>query len=77
MKEQKRRDKITIGLDLGDRRHRFCVLGRAGEVVEEGSLLNERAALNALIDRYPAALVVMEAGCHSPWVSPLSEATRM
>ena len=69
MKEQKRRNKVTIGLDLGDRRHRFCVLSRHGEVVEEGSLLNERAPLSALVDRYPAALVVMEAGCHSPWVS--------
>jgi transposase len=67
--DQKRCDKVTIGLDLGDRRHRFCVLGRTGEVVEEASLVNERAQLSALIGRYPAALVVMEAGCHSPWVS--------
>jgi transposase len=69
MKDQKRRDKVTIGLDLGDRRHRFCVLGRCGEVVEEGSLLNDRSQLGGLIGRYPAALVVMEAGCHSPWIS--------
>jgi transposase len=69
MKEQKKRDKITIGLDLGDRRHRFCVLGRSSEVMEEGSLLNERMQLSRLVSRYPAALVVMEAGCHSPWVS--------
>jgi hypothetical protein len=64
MKEQKKRDKITIGLDPGDRRHRFCVLGCNGEVVEEGSLLNERVQLSALVGRYPAALVVMEAGSH-------------
>ncbi len=69
MKDQKRRDKVTIGLDLGDRRHRFCALGFAGEVVEEGSVVNERAQLSALVDRYPGALIVMEAGCHSPWVS--------
>jgi transposase len=69
MKEQKKRDKVTIGLDLGDRRHRFCVLSRSSEVVEEGSVVNERAALHGVIRRYPAALVVMEAGCHSPWVS--------
>jgi transposase len=69
MNDQKRRDKVTIGLDLGDRRPRFCVLDGDGEVVEEGSLLNERSSLDGLIGRYPAALVVMEAGCHSPWVS--------
>src|SRR5713101_7096277 len=70
MKEQEnKRDKITIGLDLGDRRHRFCVLGEKGEVLEEGSVGNNRAALSELGGRYPEALVVMEAGCHSPWVS--------
>jgi transposase len=74
MKEQKKRDKVTIGLDLGDRRHRFCVLGCNGEVVEEGSLLNERVQLSGLVGRYPAALVVMEAGCHSPWISRYLEA---
>ena len=74
MKEQKKRDKVTIGLDLGDRRHRFCVLGCNGEVVEEGSLLNERVQLSGLVGRYPGALVVMEAGCHSPWISRYLEA---
>ena len=74
MKEQKKRDKVTIGLDLGDRRYRFCVLGCNGEVVEEGSLLNERVQLSALVGRYPAALVVMEAGCHSPRISRYLEA---
>jgi hypothetical protein len=28
MREQDQRDKITIGLDLGDRRHRFCALDK-------------------------------------------------
>lgn len=51
MKEQKKRGKVTIGLDLGDRRHRFCVLGYDGEVVEEGSLLNERVQLSGLVSR--------------------------
>ena len=74
MKEQKKRDKVTIGLDLGDRGHRFCVLGGNGEVVEEGSLLNERVQLSGLVGRYPGALVVMEAGCHSPWISRYLEA---
>src|SRR5216117_259651 len=70
MKEQEnKRNKITIGLDLGDRRHRFCALGENGEVLEEGSVGNNRAALSELGGRYPEALVVMEAGCHSPWVS--------
>src|SRR4029453_19490879 len=59
----------TIGLDLGEGGHRFCVLDEAGEVVEQGSLSNERAGLGRLTQRYRGALVVMEAGTHSPWIS--------
>jgi transposase len=61
--------RITIGLDLGERRHRFCALDGKGEVVEEGGLNNDRASLTGLRARYQGALVVMEAGAHSPWIS--------
>ena len=60
---------ITIGLDLGERRHRFCVLDQRGEVVEEGTIANERRALAKLTARYGGALAIMEAGAHSPWIS--------
>ncbi len=56
-------------MDLGDRGHRFCVLDEGGQVIEEGSVGNERSRLGELGRRYPGALVVMEAGCHSPWIS--------
>jgi transposase len=35
----------------------------------EGSIANDRVALKGLVSRYPKALVVVEAGCHSPWIS--------
>jgi transposase len=69
MKQQKKRSDITIGLDLGDRRHRFCVLDKSGGLLEEGSIGNERVFLAQLSERYPGALAVLEAGCHSPWIS--------
>src|SRR4029453_3915297 len=69
MREKNEGSRITIGLDLGDRRHRFCVLGGKGEGVEEGTLSNKREWLSELSRRYRGALVVMEAGCHSPWIS--------
>src|SRR5215467_4980668 len=71
MREQQNNkgDRTTIGLDLGDRWHRFCVLGESGQVVEEGGVANNRVALSELSSRYSGALVVIEAGCHSPWVS--------
>ena len=67
MREQpnNRQDRTTIGFDLGDRQHRFCVLGESGQVVEEASVANNRVAISELGSRYPGALAVMEAGCHS------------
>jgi len=69
MKEQNNRNKFTIGLDLGERRHRFCALNRKGEVAEEATLGNDRASLARLSARYRGAMAVMEAGAHSPWIS--------
>src|SRR6266404_5670944 len=69
MKEQNNRSEFTIGLDLGERRHRFCALNGKGEVVEEAILGNDRGSLARLTARYRGALAVMEAGAHSPWIS--------
>lgn len=65
---------ITIGLDLGDRKHAVCVLGADGEILKEGSIPNTRASLDKLSERYAGALIVMEVGMHSPWTSRHFEA---
>ena len=67
------RRKVTIGLDLGDRKHSYCVLDSRGGVIEEESISNERSELQKLSKAYPGALMVMEAGMHSPWVSRFLE----
>jgi transposase len=61
--------QITIGLDLGDRRYTFCVLNGQGEVIRQGSMANSRGQIEAMTRSYPGAMVVMEAGMQSPWVS--------
>ena len=61
--------QITIGLDLGDRRHTYYVLDGAGKMAREGSLRNTREQLATMARNYSGATVVMEAGTHSPWVS--------
>ena len=38
-------------------------------MVEESGLVNDRAALGQFVARYLGAVVVMEAGTHSPWIS--------
>ena len=64
-------EKVTVGLDLGDRRHTVCVLAASGDIVAEEAIVNTREVLTAFCARYPGATVVMETGTHSPWVSRL------
>src|SRR6476660_4625556 len=65
----RKKKQIMIGLDLGDRRHTYCVLDEAGKIAREGSLCNTREQLAAMARSYPGATAAMEAGTHSPWVS--------
>ena len=50
--------KITIGLDLGDRRHTYCVLDETGKVAREGTLGNTREQLATVARSYPGATAV-------------------
>ena len=67
-------NQLTIGLDLGDRRHTACVLDASGEILAEEVIVNTRECLAAFSARFPTATMVMETGTHSPWVSRLFEA---
>src|SRR6476661_3880841 len=58
----RKRTQITIGLDLGDRRHTYYVLDGAGKMAREGSLGHTREQLATMARSYPGATVVMEAG---------------
>lgn len=60
---------FTIGLDLGDRRHHYCVLGDHADPLEEDSIANTRESLSMLAKGFPGSTAAMEAGTHSPWVS--------
>src|SRR5512146_461827 len=61
--------RLTIGLDLGDRYSRYCMLDAAGEVVSEGELATTKTGLNSLFEKLPPSRVAHEVGTHSPWVS--------
>ena len=67
-------NNLTIGIDLGDRKHSACVLSAGGEILAEIEITNTRECLTAFAQRYPGATFVMETGTHSPWVSRLLEA---
>ena len=57
---------ITIGFDLGDKKHGICVLNKAGEIVDERFITNHRESLKRLSQKYPKSRIAMEVGQHSP-----------
>ena len=63
----------VIGMDLGDKHHHFCVLNQASEIEQEGRLACSEAALRRTFGCYEGALVAIETGTHSRWVSRLLE----
>ena len=63
------KQRLTIGLDLGDRTSRYCILDEAGEVVSEDQLPTSQTGLNTLFAKMASSRVALEVGTHSPWVS--------
>lgn len=61
--------QFTIGMDLGDRSSRYCVLDEQGEAVVEGSVATTKKGLEQVFGRLPRCRVALEVGTHSPWVS--------
>ena len=66
--------ETTVGIDLGDRQSRVCILSAEGEVREEGWIATTEAALVPRFRAMARARIVMEVGTHSPWVSRLLQA---
>ena len=63
--------KLTIGLDLGDRTSWYCVLNESGAVVLEQRVSTTPRALREGLGGMPRSRVALETGMHSPWVSRL------
>ena len=62
---------ITIGMDLGDKTSRYCVLDGKGEVVQEGSVATTKKGMAQAFGTVGGCRIAMEVGTHSPWVSRL------
>jgi transposase len=63
--------KLTIGLDLGDRSSWYCVLDEAGRVLLEQRLSTTPKAMREVFSAMPCCRIALETGMHSPWVSRL------
>src|ERR1700738_3267048 len=67
LKEQ----KLTIGMDLGDRWSFYCILDEAGRIILEQKVPTTPEAMKQTIGKIPQSRIALETGTHSPWVSRL------
>src|SRR5712672_2767259 len=58
----------TIGIDLGDKVSRYCIVDQKGEVVEEGSFRNQVSSIDKHFGGEPRR-IALEAGAQSAWIS--------
>ena len=65
------RQKLTIGLDLGDRNSWYCVVDEAGQIQLEQRVRTTAKALQEAFGAMPSSRVALETGTHSPWISRL------
>ena len=63
--------KLTIGLDLGDRQSWYCVLDEAGQIQLEQRVRTNANALREVFGVMARCRIALETGTHSPWVSRL------
>ena len=70
-KARKAEGSITIGMDLGDRTSRYCVLDGEGKITREGSVGTVKKSLQQLFSGMKRCRIAIEVGTHSPWVSRL------
>ena len=62
------RDRLTVGVDLGDQWSHYCILGLEGEMLAEGQLRTRREDVVEFFRALSAARVILEVGTHSAWV---------
>jgi transposase len=62
---------LTIGMDLGDKSSRYCVLEENGEVRAEGSVATTKKAMLQKFAGLKRCRIGIEVGTHSPWVNRL------
>jgi hypothetical protein len=63
--------KLTIGLDLGDRNSWYCVLDEVGHIQLEQRVRTSAKGLGEVFGAMPHSRIALETGTHSPWISRL------
>jgi transposase len=65
--------KQVVGLDLGDKSSRYCVLDSNGAVQSERSVATTRQGFSQAFAKMVRSRIALEVGTHSPWVSRVLE----
>jgi transposase len=65
------RQKLTVGLDLGDRNSWYCVVDEAGQIELEQRVRTNARTLQEIFGPMPRSRIALEIGTHSPWISRL------
>ena len=63
--------KLTVGLDQGDRSSWYCMLDESGAILLEQRLSTTPKALREVFGALPRSRIALETGTHSRWVSRL------
>jgi transposase len=63
----------VVGIDLGDKQSKYCVLDLQGKPIGDGIVATTSAALRLLFSAKGRMRIALEVGTHSPWVSRLLE----
>ncbi len=64
-------ERVTIGMDLGDKTSRYCMLSNEGEILREGQVATTKTGIVEAFGSLGRARIAIEVGTHSPWVSRL------
>src|SRR3981081_2342997 len=64
-------ERVTIGMDLGDKTSRYCMLDNDGEILREGQVATTKAGIVEAFGSLGRVRIPIEVGTHSPWVSRL------
>ena len=58
--------KLTVGLDLGDRNSWYCILDESGQIQLEQRIRSNAKALREVFGQLPHSRIALEVGTHSP-----------
>lgn len=72
-KKSSNEKQLSIGIDLGDKRSRYCTINAEGKIVAEESFATTTAGFSKEFEGKPRARIALEVGTHSGWATALLE----